>query len=71
MLQEKQERNPIEIDLTNIYEGSPIPKGKVSLTLSIRIHQREYTLTNEEINALVEDIFAILHHKMGAELRKE
>ena len=71
LIQEKQKERPTEIMLTNRYEGSSIPKGKASLTLSIRIHQKSQTMTNEEITALVEDIFALLNKKIGAELRKE
>jgi phenylalanyl-tRNA synthetase beta chain len=71
LILEKQKKTPTEITLIKKYEDAPIPKGKVSLTLSIRIHQTAHTMTNEEINALVEDIFDLLNKKMGAELRKE
>ncbi len=71
LILEKQKKIPIEITLTKKYEGAPIAEGKVSFTFSIRIHQKEHTMTNEEINALVEDIFDLINRKVGAELRKE
>lgn len=67
----KQKTTLTDITLAKRYEGPPIPKGKVSLTFSIMIHQKDHTLTNEQINVLIEEIFALLSHEIGAEIRKE
>ncbi len=71
IIKEKCKETLADITLTNRYKGPPIPKGKVSLTFSIIIHQKDHTLTNEEINSLIEEVFTLLSDEYGAELRKE
>ncbi len=41
------------------------------MTLSITVHQKDKTLTNEEINEITGKILGILSAGAGAELRKE
>ena len=71
LLEEKWKDTSVEIELGNRYSGTPIPVGKVSLMLSVTINQEEKTLTNEEINDIMNTIFGILSDGTGAELRKE
>ena len=58
------------VTVTDRYEGEPLPRGKVSLTLSLRYQDPGRTLTSEEIqesvNAVIRDLRSV-----GAEVRGE
>lgn len=52
------------------YEGPPVPDGKVSLMLTLRYQEPERTLTSEEVQASVEGVARALRER-GAEIRGE
>ena len=58
-----------DVKLFDYYEGSPIPAGKVSLGLRLRVGDPGRTLTDEEIEAAVMAVVHRLEHDFGAELR--
>lgn len=56
-------------NLTDLYQGSNLPEGKKSITLSFDFISKEKTLTDAEVNKAVEAILAKLKSDLGAELR--
>ncbi len=71
LLREKWRDPSVSVVLANRYSGDPIPQGKTSLMFSLFIHQSEKTLTNSEINVILDRLFHILSDGVGANLRKE
>lgn len=59
-----------QIELFDIYTGENIEKNKKSMAYSLTFSTKERTLTDEEINALLEKIIIDLEKGLGAELRK-
>ena len=57
-----------EITLFDVYEGKPIPEDKKSVAFSLRF-QGERTLTDEEINPIMERCINGLSAQFGAEIR--
>lgn len=58
------------IELFDIYTGENIMENKKSMAYSLTFSTKERTLTDEEINTLLEKIIADLEKKLEAELRK-
>jgi phenylalanyl-tRNA synthetase beta chain len=58
------------IQVSDRYEGPPVPEGKVSMTISLRYQEPERTLTSEEVQASVDDVARALRQR-GAEIRGE
>ena len=58
-----------ECSLFDLYEGEQIEEGKRSLAYNIRFRSKEKTLSDEDINPLMDAIFAKLEEN-GFELRK-
>lgn len=54
----------------DVYTGSGIDENKKSIAYSITFGSPEKTLTDEEINALMDKIITALEKSFGAELRK-
>lgn len=54
----------------DVYEGKGIPENKKSMAFSITFGSQDRTLTDEEINTLLEKIISNLENKHKAELRK-
>ena len=54
----------------DLYTGSNIEKGKKSMSYSLEFNANDRTLTDEEINKLLEKIIVELEKTLGAELRK-
>ena len=54
----------------DLYEGKGIPEGKKSIAFSVTLGATDRTLTDEEINTIMEKIVQGLQSKHGAELRK-
>ena len=54
----------------DLYTGSNIETGKKSMSYSLEFNADDRTLTDEEINQLLEKIIANLEKTLGAELRK-
>lgn len=59
-----------DVKVFDIYTGSNIEKDKKSMTYSLTFGAKDKTLTDEEINAILEKIILDLEKIMGAELRK-
>jgi phenylalanyl-tRNA synthetase beta chain len=62
---------PVLEDFTifDVYEGEKIPASKKSLALRLRLRSAEKTLTEEDINAVMEKVIARLAKQFGATLR--
>jgi phenylalanyl-tRNA synthetase beta chain len=63
-------RSPIlaEIRVFDVYEGPQVPEGYKSVALSFTF-QGERTLTDEDVNAEIGRISALLQEKFGAHIR--
>lgn len=59
-----------QVELFDIYKGSNISQDKKSMAYSLTFSAKDKTLTDEEINALLEKIITDLEKGLGAELRK-
>lgn len=59
-----------KIQLFDIYKGENIEQGKKSLAYSLTFEDKNKTLTDEEINNLLQKIIETLESKLGAILRK-
>ena len=59
-----------KIEVFDVYEGKNIEKGKRSIAYSLTFGTNERTLTDEEINNIMEKIIETVQNKLGAELRK-
>lgn len=55
--------------LFDVFEGAPLPEGKVSLALAVDFRAPDRTLTDEEADGLVRVIAQQLAEEFGAELR--
>ena len=53
----------------DVYEGKGVPEGKKSLAIAVRIQPRDKTLTEPEIEALVQKIVSAVSKATGAVLR--
>lgn len=59
-----------EIKVFDVYAGENVGKNKVSIAYSLTFMAKDKTLTDEEINPIIEKIVTDLGKKIGAELRK-
>lgn len=57
-----------KITVFDVYAGKPIPEGKKSVAFSLRF-QGNRTLTDEEINTIMERCVSSLNTQFGAEIR--
>lgn len=53
----------------DVYAGKGVEEGKKSLALNITIQPQEKTLTDEEIEAISQEVIAAVHAKIGGALR--
>lgn len=58
-----------DIDLLDIYKNEQIGSGRGSLTISMVFRSREKTLTDEEVNAVLDQVKEALIQKLGASFR--
>ncbi len=58
-----------EVHIFDLYTGSPVPEGKKSLAFSIRYRSKNRSLTDEEVNALHQQVSERLKNEFGAEMR--
>ncbi len=58
-----------DINLLDVYKGEQIGLGRRSLTMSIVFRSREKTLTDEEVNAVLDEVKEALSQKLGASFR--
>ncbi|GIW40681.1 MAG: phenylalanine--tRNA ligase beta subunit [Candidatus Binatia bacterium] len=52
------------------YRGAPVPAGKKGLAYSVTYRSEERTLTDEEVNAVHEELVRALTERFGVELRR-
>jgi phenylalanyl-tRNA synthetase beta chain len=57
------------VDLVDVYEGDPIPPGKMSLTLRLVFLDRESTLTVDRVQGFSDNMRNFLREHFGAEGR--
>ena len=57
------------IELFDLYKGSNIKEGKVSIALSITLEKLDNTFTNEEINQIDAKVKDVIVNKIKGELR--
>lgn len=57
------------IKLFDVYRGNPIDKGYKSVAFSLTYRHMEYTLKDEEVNIVHQNILTNLENKLGAILR--
>lgn len=56
------------VDVVSVYEGSPIPEGKKSISIKVVFASKERTLTPEEIDSLQKKTIDVINKK-GYQLR--
>ena len=59
-----------ELAFVDEYRGNPIPEGKRSVTLKVKLLNEGTTMTSEEINEKVDSILKLLAKKCGAYIRE-
>jgi len=59
-----------EVNVFDVYQGEKLPKGKKSYALSFIIQDEGKTLTDKQIDALVQKLIANFEREAGAEVRK-
>jgi len=59
-----------EIKLFDVYRNEKLGENKKSVAYSLKFRSNDRTLTDEEINATMEEIIKELENELGAELRK-
>ena len=58
-----------DVSLFDVYEGSKLPENKKSYGVSLNISSNEKTLSDKEIDNLMNKIIKNLNSNFGAELR--
>lgn len=58
------------VGLFDVYEGSKLPEGKKSYALSFTLQDSERTLTDQEIERIMEKLVAAFEKDFGAQLRR-
>lgn len=67
---EKQNSAIIEsYELFDVYRGSQLGENKKSVAYSIKFRANDRTLTDDEVNAVMDNILAALKNELNAELR--
>ncbi len=59
-----------EVALFDVYEGKQVPEDHLSLAFSMTFRHGDKTLTDDEVDPLMEKITVALHEKFNAALRK-
>lgn len=59
-----------KVEIFDVYRGKQIPAGKKSLAFHLHFQAMDRTLTEEEINLLMEKIFAVVNRNFQAKLRE-
>ena len=58
------------VEIFDVYTGKNIDENKKSLAYSLTFAAKDKTLTDEEINPIMDKIISGLEKQIGAELRK-
>lgn len=59
-----------EINVFDVYEGDKLPEGKKSYAVSFLLQDEEKTLTDKQIDAVINKLIVNLGKELGAEIRK-
>ena len=59
-----------EVNVFDVYIGDKLPEGKKSYALSFLIQDDEKTLTDKQIEALMQNLILNFEKQAGAEIRK-
>jgi len=59
-----------EVNLFDVYRGTPIPEGKKGVSFRIRYQAPDRTLTDEEVNRSIEKVLSRLMEIFKVELRQ-
>ena len=57
------------LSLFDVYEGEKVGSGKRSLAYSLKFSAPDRTLTDDEVNQMIEKILGDLNAKLGVTLR--
>jgi len=57
------------VNLFDVYEGDKLPAGKKSYALSFMIQDENKTLSDQEIDGLMNKLIKLYQEKFNAELR--
>lgn len=69
-IQHKAEDVIKQVQVFDVYEGKGIPEGQKSIAISITMQHTQRTLTDQEINALMESIVTDLQQAFNVKLRE-
>ena len=58
------------VNLFDVYEGDKLPKNKKSYALSFILEDKKNTLTDLQIDEVMDKLINVFKQKVGAELRK-
>ncbi len=68
---QRTERNLLkEINVFDVYQGNKLPEGKKSYALSFILQDVEKTLTDKQIDAIMQKLMLNFEKEAGAEIRK-
>jgi len=59
----------VESALFDIYTGAQVPEGKKSVAFALKFRAEDQTLTDEDVEPVMEKILVALQEKLGAEIR--
>lgn len=57
------------VELFDLYQGAQVPAGKKSMAFAMSYRAKDRTMTDEEVNGIMERLFARLKEETGAEIR--
>jgi phenylalanyl-tRNA synthetase beta chain len=58
-----------QVSLFDVYEGEKLPEGKKSYALSFILQDETATLTDKQIEKIMEKLIKVYQEKAGAEIR--
>ncbi len=68
---QKTEKNLLkEIDVFDVYQGDKLPEGKKSYALSFILQDEEKTLTDKQIDSIMQKLILNFEKELSAEIRK-
>ena len=59
-----------DVNVFDVYEGDKLPAGKKSYALSFLLQDEEKTLTDKQIDAVMNKLIVNFEKELGAEVRK-
>lgn len=60
-----------QINIFDVYKGDKLPEGKKSYALSFRLQDEEKTLSDKQIDAVINKLITNFEKEVGAEVRKQ